>query len=484
MGMRGTPAASLHLLITAVLLCSGAALAGANGVFQVKRWFASRDRSPADLRAHDVRRHGRSLAAVDIPIGGLGLPSDAGLYYAQIEIGTPSKSYYVQVDTGSDILWVNCIQCKHCPSHSDLGLDLTLYDPKSSDSGYVVTCDQEFCTSTYGEEQACRPQQLCVYSILYGDGSGTNGYFVTDNLHYNQVTGDHQSGQVNASITFGCGAQQFGDLGSSSGALDGILGFGQSNSSMISQLASAGKVKKMFSHCLDSVNGGGIFSIGQVVQPKVNTTPLIPNQPHYNINMKGIDVGGEFLKIPSDIFDVSKSKGTIIDSGTTLAYLPDAAYKLLVNAILAFQPTLEVRIVQDFLCFLYTKSVDDGFPIVTLHFENSLSLRVYPHDYLFQSRGDVWCIGWQNSGVQSRDGKDTTILGDLVLSNKLVFYDLEKQVIGWTEYNCSSSIKVQDHNTGEVYTINGRNISSACTLAMGRFILLFAIIAMICCLIF
>lgn len=79
-------------------------------------------------------------------------------------------------------------------------------------------------------------------------------------------------------LLFRCGAQQFGDLGSSSGALDGILGFGQSNSSMISQLASAGKVRKMFSHCLDSVNGGGIFAIGQVVQPKVNTTPLIPNQ--------------------------------------------------------------------------------------------------------------------------------------------------------------------------------------------------------------
>ncbi|EHA8587167.1 hypothetical protein COCNU_scaffold001515G000040 [Cocos nucifera] len=41
-----------------------------------------------------------------------------------------------------------------------------------------------------------------------------------------------------------CGAQQSGDLGSSSEALDGILGFGQSNSSMISQLAAAGRVRK------------------------------------------------------------------------------------------------------------------------------------------------------------------------------------------------------------------------------------------------
>ncbi|KAI8013061.1 Aspartic proteinase-like protein 2 [Camellia lanceoleosa] len=65
-----------------------------------------------------------------------------------------------------------------------------------------------------------------------------------------------------------CGAKQSGQLGSSSQALDGILGFGRANSSMISQLASVGKVKKMFAHCLDGTNGGGIFAIGQLVEPK------------------------------------------------------------------------------------------------------------------------------------------------------------------------------------------------------------------------
>ena len=72
-----------------------------------------------------------------------------------------------------------------------------------------------------------------------------------------------------------CGAQQGGDLGSSNQALDGILGFGQANTSMLSQLASAGKVKKIFAHCLDTIKGGGIFAIGNVVQPKVKTTPLV-----------------------------------------------------------------------------------------------------------------------------------------------------------------------------------------------------------------
>ncbi|XP_078432490.1 aspartic proteinase 36-like [Wolffia australiana] len=480
---RGIPSSViLQIAFVFALICSGAAIAGANVVIQVRRRFASRDRLPGELRAHDARRHGRKLAAVNLPIGGIGLPSDAGLYYAQIAIGNPSKSFYVQVDTGSDILWVNCVQCTNCPHHSDLGLDLTLYDPQGSTTGGLVRCDQDFCKKTYGELEGCKPNNLCSYSILYGDGSGTSGFFVSDNLHYDQVVGDNKFQLVNGSVTFGCGARQSGDLGSSNGALDGILGFGQSNSSMISQLASAGKVRKMFSHCLDSVNGGGIFALGEVVEPKMNTTPLIPNQPHYNVLMKGIDVGGQSLRIPSDSFDVGQSKGAIIDSGTTLAYLPESVYRPLINAIFASQPTLDVRTLQDFLCFIYTASVDDGFPVVTLHFENSLSLRVYPHDYLFENRGNIWCVGWQSSGVQSRDGKDTTILGDLVLSNKLVFYDLENQEIGWTEYNCSSSIKVRDRSSGVVYSIKGQNISSACRFTMGRLFLFLIIIAKLYCL--
>jgi len=72
-----------------------------------------------------------------------------------------------------------------------------------------------------------------------------------------------------------CGSKQSGQLGESQAAVDGIMGFGQSNSSFISQLASQGKVKRSFAHCLDNNNGGGIFAIGEVVSPKVKTTPML-----------------------------------------------------------------------------------------------------------------------------------------------------------------------------------------------------------------
>jgi hypothetical protein len=185
-----------------------------------------------------------------------------------------------------------------------LQIELTLYDPAGSGSHSGVTCGQDFCVIANGGLPPTCPSASspCGYSIAYGDGSSTTGFFVTDTLHYNQVSGNAQTALANTSITFGCvslykpvcssillfagpahdsafvcrcGAKIGGDLGSSNQALDGILGFGQANSSMLSQLANAGKVTKIFAHCLDTVNGGGIFAIGNVVQPKVKTTPLV-----------------------------------------------------------------------------------------------------------------------------------------------------------------------------------------------------------------
>ncbi|KAI3782049.1 hypothetical protein L2E82_12081 [Cichorium intybus] len=123
------------------------------------------------------------------------------LYFTNIQIGSPPKDYHVQFDTGSDLLWVNCVGCQKCPKKSDLGISLALYNPEASSSAKTINCDQEICIST----------------------------FSAPNSDYR------------------CGSQQSGELGGSSEqALDGILGFGQANPSMLSQLANAKKVKKVY----------------------------------------------------------------------------------------------------------------------------------------------------------------------------------------------------------------------------------------------
>lgn len=86
-----------------------------------------------------------------------------------------------------------------------LQIELQLYDPAASGNSSAVTCGQEFCAASNGGViPSCPgPATPCQYSITYGDGSSTTGFFVTDLLQYNQVSGDGQTGLANTSITFG-----------------------------------------------------------------------------------------------------------------------------------------------------------------------------------------------------------------------------------------------------------------------------------------
>lgn len=83
-------------------------------------------------------------------------------------------------------------------------IELTLYDPKGSSSSKLVTCDQDFCTSTYdGPLPGCRGELLCQYNVVYGDGSTTAGYFVKDTVYFNKVSGNYQTQSENGSVIFG-----------------------------------------------------------------------------------------------------------------------------------------------------------------------------------------------------------------------------------------------------------------------------------------
>ena len=57
------------------------------------------------------------------------------------------------------------------------------------------------------------------------------------------------------------------------------------------------------------------------------------SRPHYNVNLQSIAVNGRTLSIDSSVFATSSNRGTIIDSGTTLAYLAEEAYDPFVTAV-------------------------------------------------------------------------------------------------------------------------------------------------------
>ncbi|KAF3640142.1 hypothetical protein FXO38_22274 [Capsicum annuum] len=60
------------------------------------------------------------------------------IYYTRIRLGSPPKEFHVQIDTGSDVLWVSCISCKGCPTlggiDQSFGSDVEAFEDWSLDA--------------------------------------------------------------------------------------------------------------------------------------------------------------------------------------------------------------------------------------------------------------------------------------------------------------------------------------------------------------
>ncbi|KAL0916039.1 hypothetical protein M5K25_013520 [Dendrobium thyrsiflorum] len=433
-------------------------------------------RAPVEvLRARDHFRHRRILqgaapsgyGVVDFPVEGSWNPFTVGLYFTRVKLGNPAKEFYVQIDTGSDILWVTCNPCNGCPTSSGLNIKLESFEPDKSSTYSSISCSDQRCTSAIQTGEAtCSSSDSssspCSYTFQYGDGSGTSGYYVSDTLYFDTVTENEQTLNSSATIIFGCSNSQSGDLTKSDRAIDGIFGFGQHELSVISQLSSAGVAPKVFSHCLKgSDTGGGILVLGEIVEPGIVYTPLVQSKPHYNLNLESIAVNGQTLSVDSSVFTTSNTQGTIVDSGTTLAYLAEKAYDPFVNAIIASASSNQVSsfIAKGNQCFVTANRIDDVFPLVSLNFMGNASMILKPDDYLIQQgsagNGIIWCIGWQKN-----DGQGITILGDIVLKDKIVVYDLANQRIGWTSYDCSQSVNVST-SSGKNEYLNSNQLDTS-----------------------
>ncbi|KVH90725.1 Aspartic peptidase, partial [Cynara cardunculus var. scolymus] len=361
----------------------------------------------SELRHRDNLRHARILLSediIDFPLQGTYDPYRVGLYFTKVLLGSPPREYHVQVDTGSDVLWVSCKDCKGCPTSSGLHIPIEFYDPSKSATSTWISCYDARCNVGIQSSSAatCSTTNThCNYTFKYGDGSATSGYFVSDKIEL-EMYSDETSllSHTSSTVLFGCSTSQSGELSSSERAVDGIFGFGQQGLSIISQLASEGEAPNSFSHCLiGGGDGGGILVFGQIIDPKMVYSPLVPSQPHYNLNLLSISVNGHILPIDPAVFGTKNNrKGTIIDSGTTLAYLTEEAYKPFVDAV-----STEGQ------CAV-TKGLAEAFPLVHLTFAGDATMVLKPQNYLLPQKTvdgqSAWCIGFQKV-----DAEGMTILG-------------------------------------------------------------------------
>lgn len=163
------------------------------------------------------------------------------LYFTKVNLGTPPREFYVQIDTGSDVLWVSCASCNGCPQTSGLQVNslltcllnqcynnlinqytvgfvnfvhycwillqiqLNYFDPRSSSTSSLISCSDQRCKNgVQSSDSSCSGQNnQCTYVFQYGDGSGTSGYYVSDLMHFASISEESLLSNSSAHVVFG-----------------------------------------------------------------------------------------------------------------------------------------------------------------------------------------------------------------------------------------------------------------------------------------
>ncbi|CAH9140038.1 unnamed protein product [Cuscuta epithymum] len=420
-GLCSTHLLSLTLLVAA-LLSNGEVLR-----FDLEREM-SKEYNLSHLQQHDRLRNIRHIqpysnnGAVNLPVEG---SFDTGLYYTRIQLGSPPKEFCVQIDTGSDGLWVNCASCRDCQHESLLEAQPAFFDPSTSTtSGFISCSDDKICT---GDGSGCSAQNHYTHYYHYGGGYWALVDYVYDVIHLEKSSG---TSAINTStqIIFGCATQRQG-AESLNAPIDGIFGLGVQQISTINQLSANGVMPPVFSHCLKR-SGGGTLVLGQVEEQNIVYTPIVGG-PNYNVELQSIYVNGQQVPIDPQAFGTNNG-GTIFDSGTIMAHIVSEAHDPLINAINQVVLTYANVLMGDIQCYASTTRVFSIFPILRFNFAGGASMTLRPIDYLIRQDSvdgaGHWCLGLLKS-------ERVSVLGDLILKDKIVVYDLLNQQIGWTDYD-------------------------------------------------
>ncbi|KAJ4721734.1 aspartic proteinase CDR1-like [Melia azedarach] len=394
--------------------------------------FFNPDENPFERIVNALRRSSNRVKLIDPNFASLNsaqadiIPYE-GEFLMKLSIGTPPVEILAVADTGSDLIWTQCKPCLFCYKQ-----DADLLDPSKSSSYKDLSCKSKQCGSMRGTSCSFLGFGKCKYSVSYGDKSHSYGNLATDT-----ITLDSTSGRpvVFPKTIIGCGHRNAGTFSSKAA---GIVGLGGGNVSLVSQMDPS--LGSKFSYCLvhlsssASVNSSKINfgSNGVVSGSGVVSTPLIARNPRtfYFLTLEAISVGNK--RIAVDRFSFGTTEGNIIiDSGTTLTYLPQAFNSKLVSAVSSFINATPVAAPKDLLdlCYNFTAS-DFKFPEITVHF-TSADVKLNPLHTFVRISEELSCLTFK--GVDN----GPAIYGNLMQKNFLVGYDTRKRTVSFKPTDCT-----------------------------------------------
>ncbi|KAG9008067.1 Type I transmembrane sorting receptor [Tulasnella sp. JGI-2019a] len=315
------------------------------------------------------------------------------LYYGPISIGTPAQAVTVDFDTGSSDLWV----------------------PISTCSGCVGPLFNETASSTYRATPT-------TFSIEYGDGSGASGTVATDTVTIAGLTVANQ----------GFGAVTIESNGVA-GPMVGLLGLGfpavaaSGGNPFFNLVANGALISNVFSFYM--ARNGGIGS--ELCIGCTDSTKYIGSITYHTLSASATGGIQSFWNTPSSGFTYNGGASTgsfsaIIDSGTTLIYIPAAAAKNLYALIPGSQ---DASASLGAGTYTYPCSMTLGTIAMVI---DSNSYALNPSDFNAGpvSNGSSTCVG-AIFGDDSDPGLAT--VGDTFLKTWVSIFDYDNNRVGFAQ---------------------------------------------------
>ncbi|CAN8253691.1 unnamed protein product [Cochlearia groenlandica] len=421
--------------------------------------------SPTQSLALDTRRlHFLSLRRKPIPFIKSpvfsGASTGSGQYFVDLKIGSPPQSLLLIADTGSDLVWVKCSACRNCSLHHS---PTTVFFPRHSSTFSLTHCYDPICRfvpkpeSEPGQVLKCnqtRFHSTCRYEYAYADGSLTSGLFGTETTTLKTSSGKEAKLK---GVAFGYGFRISGQPGSGSSSFNGahgVMGLGRGPISFASQLGR--RFGNKFSYCLMDYtlsppplsyliigggNGGGGNGGGAV--NKLSYTPLLTNPlspTFYYIRLRSVFVNGVKLRIDESIWEIDGdgNGGTVVDSGTTLAFLADPAYR---SVIAAVRRRIRIPIAAEMtpgfdLCVNVSgvSKPEKMIPRLKLVLDGGAVFVPPPRNYFIETEEEIQCLAIQS--VNPKVG--FSVIGNLMQQGFLFEFDRERSRLGFSRRGCAT----------------------------------------------
>ncbi|CAG8244508.1 unnamed protein product [Penicillium salamii] len=389
----------------------------------------------ADPVARDQARRKRSTISQT-------LDNEETLYFCNITLGTPEQSFRLVIDTGSSDLWTNTPNSTFCENKENGCSVSGTYDATASSSYSFVNSD---------------------FNITYADGTGAAGDYVTDTLTIGGTTIKNF---------------QFG-IGFTSASAEGVLGIGYTSNevqvgangdsayanlpkSMVNKGLIQSNAYSLWLNDLDA-NTGSILFGGVNTKKYHGTLQTVPIQKVGNQYAEFIiALTGIALSNSSGTHSYSSSAipaGVLLDSGSSLTYLPDAIVNDIYNDLgVSYESQSGIGYVE---CSLASKDVNISYTFSSPTINVGLNELIIDVGDLYFRNGKKACV----FGIVPA-GSSTSVLGDTFLRSAYVVYDLANNEISLANTNFNTTENdVSEIGTGTGSVPGATTVSNPVTTA-------------------